>query len=86
MDKRIIKFTPTDLGLEKLECCFINDNSTEKINYLSRCQSVKYFNLIYYTICSSENNNLLELTKLCPKLRRINLNYSHIELTDDHWD
>ena len=70
----------------------IDDNSIDVVrSILSRCQSVKYLNFERMNfdtskIYSSNNNNLLEIAKLCPKLERINLNFSTIKLSIDEWE
>lgn len=91
MDTKITKFGPKELGeigvfTPTAGYGFVISNNHLQVtkNILLRCQSVKYLKFSNYAICSS--NNLLEIAKLCPKLERINLNNSVIEISPNEWE
>ena len=90
MGTRITEFGPRS-DLFKPFFWVIDDNNIDVVrSVLSRCQSVKYLNFERMNFDASKiyssNNNLLEIAKLCPKLERINLNFSTIKLSIDEWE
>ena len=63
----------------------IDDHNIDIVKkILSKCPNIKYLNLERTHIYGS--NNLSLIAKLCPKLERINLDFSEINVTEDEMD